>query len=151
MALIQCPNCGKQISDNTIKCLHCGHTINKDIPKSERTTLKENKSTMKYIGYAGVAIVSIVLIFLISNSIGIYEGIKGAAIFAIIAIAAAFIYLINHDFRIGIRQEIIDSMTEQERSRQMTHDINVIKTILVVSVLLSVVLALVLIISFIDL
>lgn len=27
MAMIQCPNCGKQISDKALKCLHCGYEL----------------------------------------------------------------------------------------------------------------------------
>ena len=27
MAMIQCPNCGKQISDKALKCLYCGHEL----------------------------------------------------------------------------------------------------------------------------
>lgn len=115
--------------------------------------MKGKTSKTKYIGYAGIAIVSIVLIFLISNSVGIYEigAIKGAAIVSILTINALFCYLINRNFRIGISQTIIDSMTEQERSEQMTHDINVIKTLMVVSAVLTIIMFLILIIAFIDL
>ena len=27
MAIISCPNCGKQISDKALKCLHCGYKL----------------------------------------------------------------------------------------------------------------------------
>lgn len=30
MALISCPNCGKQISDTSAKCFHCGHNLVKN-------------------------------------------------------------------------------------------------------------------------
>lgn len=115
--------------------------------------MKRNKSKTKYIVYASVTIISIVLIYLISNSVGVYEiGVyKGAAIVSILAIDALVCYLINRNFRIGINQKIIESMTEQERSEQMTHDINVIKNLMVVSAALTIIMLLILIVAFIDL
>ena len=32
MALIHCPECGKEISDKAEKCIHCGHVM-KEQPK----------------------------------------------------------------------------------------------------------------------
>ena len=29
MAIIKCPNCNEDISDKSIKCVHCGEIINK--------------------------------------------------------------------------------------------------------------------------
>lgn len=33
MALINCSHCGKEISDKTSKCIHCGQPLKKDVPK----------------------------------------------------------------------------------------------------------------------
>lgn len=35
MAIIQCPECGKEVSDKTKSCIHCGYplTKKKNIPK----------------------------------------------------------------------------------------------------------------------
>ena len=30
MAMINCPECGKEISDKAKKCVYCGHTINEE-------------------------------------------------------------------------------------------------------------------------
>jgi hypothetical protein len=45
MALIKCPDCGKEISDKTEKCLHCGCPINPAIIPRERTDLNTHTST----------------------------------------------------------------------------------------------------------
>ncbi len=36
MALIQCPECGKEISDRADKCIHCGYPLNQDQRFDER-------------------------------------------------------------------------------------------------------------------
>lgn len=33
MALIQCPNCGEQVSDKSVKCVHCGQVLKEEPPK----------------------------------------------------------------------------------------------------------------------
>ena len=33
MALIPCPNCGEQISDKSVKCVHCGAVLKEEEPK----------------------------------------------------------------------------------------------------------------------
>lgn len=33
MAIIECPECGKKISDKARKCVHCGHTLLQESPK----------------------------------------------------------------------------------------------------------------------
>lgn len=37
MALITCKNCGKNISDKTEKCIHCGHPVNEDVEVAEES------------------------------------------------------------------------------------------------------------------
>lgn len=41
MALVKCPECGKEISNSANKCPHCGYTI-----KSIGKTISENKKNM---------------------------------------------------------------------------------------------------------
>lgn len=53
MALIKCPECGKEISDKAEKCICCGHYFTK--PKSISKTLK-----------AAITIVSVILILIIA-------------------------------------------------------------------------------------
>lgn len=159
MALIHCPQCGKEISDKASQCVHCGYTMNKDntihnkldsVVNSEDSVREGN---ILYIADIVVVIVSLVLILLVGNSVDAYElkSVKVIACLTVIAIATMLIYVIHNEFRIGIRKEKIDAMTDTDCLRQMTHDINVIKTIIVISVALSAVLALIWVISLIDL
>ena len=47
MALIKCPECGKEISDKSKHCIHCGY------PLSENTTISTNSCTMYDVIYMG--------------------------------------------------------------------------------------------------
>lgn len=44
MALIKCPECGKEISDASTACIHCGYPISKnpDVQKKVKSNI-ENK------------------------------------------------------------------------------------------------------------
>lgn len=47
MALIKCPECGKEISDTTSKCIHCGYEFSKekvDTSDKEVIILRRNRS-----------------------------------------------------------------------------------------------------------
>ncbi len=47
MALIKCPECGKEISDTTSKCIHCGYEFSKegsDKSEKEIIILRRNRS-----------------------------------------------------------------------------------------------------------
>ena len=48
MALIKCKECGKEISDTSKKCIHCGAKIKKDKPEKEESK-KSSKSKKKII------------------------------------------------------------------------------------------------------
>lgn len=39
MALIKCPNCGKDVSESAAQCVHCGHQLVMDSSESEREAL----------------------------------------------------------------------------------------------------------------
>ena len=61
MALIKCPECGKEISDTTSKCIHCGYEFSKekvDTSDKEIIILRRNRS----ISYAGSIIFGILAI-----------------------------------------------------------------------------------------
>ena len=38
MALINCPECGKQISDKAISCIYCGYPLASELSKSDPTS-----------------------------------------------------------------------------------------------------------------
>lgn len=48
MALINCPQCGKSISDKAVKCPHCGVTFNKEnthsIPQDSNPTVVDEQN-----------------------------------------------------------------------------------------------------------
>lgn len=44
MALIKCPECGKEISDASTACIHCGYPISKnpDVQKKVKSNIESN-------------------------------------------------------------------------------------------------------------
>lgn len=56
MALIRCEECGKEISDKSIKCVHCGCPINNEENKSVCSEcgkqLKQGSNICDYCGYS---------------------------------------------------------------------------------------------------
>ena len=74
MALINCPECNKEISDSARKCPHCGYPL-----KEEVEVVYEKKKGFWSAGRLAVSIISFVLAFFI-----IYQG-------YILSIAEAFI------------------------------------------------------------
>ena len=51
MALIFCPECGEQISEKAVKCIHCG-TVLKEEPKFEKSVWNVGKYSVIQIQYA---------------------------------------------------------------------------------------------------
>ena len=51
MALIKCPECGKEISDASTACIHCGYPISKnpDVQKKVKSNIenKEKKESLQ--------------------------------------------------------------------------------------------------------
>ena len=45
MALTTCPECGKEISDQSKECVHCGYPVKEYF---EQLKLKEKKTNTKY-------------------------------------------------------------------------------------------------------
>ena len=68
MALINCPECGKEISDSAPQCIHCGYVLKQvGEPKKEKKPL-DKKIIIVGIAVAVVAIAVIVLL-VIKNSV----------------------------------------------------------------------------------
>ncbi len=67
MALIKCPECGKEISDKARKCISCGYPLRQDIIAEDNITIKQEnqsrKSNLKFI-IPGIIIVFILIIFI---------------------------------------------------------------------------------------
>ena len=61
MALIKCPECGKEISDQAPACIHCG------FPLSKLKTVKEKKEGV-VLSRKKVAISTPIIIFLVTNT-----------------------------------------------------------------------------------
>ena len=47
MALINCPECGKEVSDSVKVCIHCGYAIEKEAKKAQKLKQKEEKLRKK--------------------------------------------------------------------------------------------------------
>ena len=56
MALINCPECKKEISDTARKCPHCGYTV-----KSVLKDINTNKKTILKMGIAAIAVIVLVV------------------------------------------------------------------------------------------
>ncbi len=81
MALINCPECGKQVSDRAKKCPHCGHNISKYLKNKVFTENKKNlndentlentvgKSNIKRKKNVKNVIVGIIVVIIISTAI----------------------------------------------------------------------------------
>lgn len=84
MALIKCPECGKEISDKAHACIHCGYPISEildkipqfvsnanntpDIPAKEPTTSKaKSRSRPRWKSISIIVIIVIVLVIVISK------------------------------------------------------------------------------------
>ena len=70
MALINCPECGAQVSDKAVSCPKCGHPVNaaSDYGNSltqepEPAVQPKEKGIMQYlnIGWMGIAIIIIIV------------------------------------------------------------------------------------------
>ena len=67
MALIKCPECGKEISDNAVSCPNCGYPFAKETSKNLKSF--DNKRTRMCIVIFSCVIVPIIgIIFILGNS-----------------------------------------------------------------------------------
>ena len=65
MALIQCPECNQQISDQAASCPHCGMPLQGE-PKQNKVTKKSGMSNKKLFGIACAIAIPLVLIIFAS-------------------------------------------------------------------------------------
>lgn len=70
MALIKCPECGKEVSDRANACIHCGYpmepAIQENLPSHHRYLREEPKKGKKRILYIGVATLLLIVAILIA-------------------------------------------------------------------------------------
>lgn len=68
MALIECPECKKQVSDHAVSCPKCGYPIQKELNKEiKKATQTKQPSFDKYLWVTGI-IVAVVCIFIFTAS-----------------------------------------------------------------------------------
>lgn len=75
MALLKCPECGKQISDKAVSCPNCGCPIifngeNSDKKSTNKTQKNQPQNLKKWVslGVVAIAIIVVVCIFLMRNT-----------------------------------------------------------------------------------
>lgn len=82
MALINCPECNREISDNAKSCPHCGYSIKKEQTKTELGNVETNAAMG--VLYIFLGIVSIIGgLFLLGIIIGIFAILGGLALISI--------------------------------------------------------------------
>lgn len=97
MALISCPECGKQISDSTPSCPHCGYRFSTDTTTSPSPTeIKPSKASIP-IGVieilAGIAIILISIPFIGVFGLGIFSMFAG-----VVLLGSGFVSIVGtHD------------------------------------------------------
>ena len=60
MALIHCPECGKEISDQANRCPHCGFPLESETEKKLREAREKDKQSLIKIGailLVGIAVI----------------------------------------------------------------------------------------------
>lgn len=67
MALINCPECGKEISNTSEQCIHCGFRLQKEI----LVPVEEKKTSNKKIVNPVVVVVSVVVMFFLITKLAI--------------------------------------------------------------------------------
>ena len=84
MALIQCPECGKEVSDQSDKCLNCGFPLKKTGKPAESTGRKNKTGRSKVVIVLNAGLGFFALLFFIGviSSKGGISGNQNAAIVA---------------------------------------------------------------------
>ena len=68
MALIQCPDCGREVSDQAAACIGCGHPVNPQPPQVQTI-----QATSKYYkGLQAVGVVGVVFGFFLWMTAGLH-------------------------------------------------------------------------------
>ena len=126
MALINCPECGKEISDAAASCPHCGYPIKGPLPKSafyskeeiERfeIELKQCQRGAKVFGISGFISLIAMICMLVTNAFG-YSLICNvlAGVFAFISFFALFILLPVNSTMANNRAKIINEYNKYRK------------------------------------
>ncbi len=61
MALIECPSCGKGISHNAFKCMHCGYELKVNTIESAETVEQKVTTSNRRLDYNKIAKIAIVV------------------------------------------------------------------------------------------
>ena len=68
MALINCPECGKEISDSAAQCIHCGYVLKPTVEtKKEKKPL--SKKVIIAIAAVAVLVIALIVVLVIKNSV----------------------------------------------------------------------------------
>jgi hypothetical protein len=78
MAIISCPECGRQVSDKALKCPQCAHPIanpeTRDQLLPPKPLQKEPESiAKKWITLTGIAVLVVVAFLAIKNTVGMFS------------------------------------------------------------------------------
>lgn len=73
MALINCPECGKEISDTCESCIHCGYKLTKTIDIEEVQTNKKNFLSKSIIIVAVSVIVLLIIVLVVNKNLHTYS------------------------------------------------------------------------------
>ena len=98
MAIINCPECGKEISDHAVACPYCGYPINKAETIKKATPKKS--CTIAYRGGPGSVVGAIIVIalfaigLLISSIFMLISGIEYFIYFGAVLMAAAVAFFV---------------------------------------------------------
>jgi len=102
MALIKCPDCGKEISDKSEVCIHCGCPIKKkDQPVKSEIIQSNNKTSSTYLKYkkkknavlAVWGVLSLIGIVLAVVGFVTYKSGSGAPVLGIVGVSVSVVVL----------------------------------------------------------
>lgn len=126
MALVSCPECAKEVSDKSGKCIHCGYPL--DTPSREEKTVKTvapdsaKKTKVESIVRQGVdfifGLLYLYFIYAIFFTDELGDDVEGFAFYFGIAIAFAILYFIHKLIRavLGTIGGMFDSVSDESNS-----------------------------------
>jgi hypothetical protein len=102
MALIYCPDCGKEVSDSATNCPNCAYPLSKLRNQSQTFTPAYQNNQLVIAGYIAVFLsffIFPIFFMLIGIILGIINLTKGAIGHGILQIILSFIVYTNVDFK----------------------------------------------------
>lgn len=148
MAIIKCSECGKEISDKSKTCVHCGNPL--DETKKSKNNKKENKNPNKSNIVVKIILLSILCFYCISAIIFNFVNgteLSGGALFALLLLIFLFTLSIY-----SIRKNVITLRTLSDKVKKSESNdkpiqrnkiiigitIGIVGVVIVISILLSV-------------